>query len=211
MMMKKKKKRIIKSRRIILLILLLLSNSFAWFIYATEVDNDMSAHVRAWKVVFEAGDSPIIDYVNIDIDSMYPGMEDFSYEIKAYNRSEVEAQLAYVLLEARIMDETYITKEGREELAEEPVSTDFSSEELLKKLEQDYPFHISFDLTSTAIDPAIGEAKYIVKANWPYESGNDELDTLWGTKAYQYKEENPDSPPILLKLKISIFQDQSTS
>lgn len=209
-MKKKKKKRIIKSRRIILVILLLLSNSFAWFIYATEVDNDMSAHVRAWKVVFEAGDSPIVDYVNIDIDSMYPGMQDFSYEIKAYNRSEVSASLSYTLLEAQIMDEKYITVEGREELGEEVVDTDLTSEELLQKLENDYPFHILFQLTSTAIDPSIGEAKYMVKANWPYESGNDELDTLWGTKASQFKEENPDTPTILLKLKISVFQEQKT-
>ena len=205
----KKKKPKIKIRRILLLIILLLSNSFAWFIYATEVDNDMSAHVRAWKVVFEAGDSPIVDYVNIDIDSMYPGMDDFSYEIKAYNRSEVEAQLTYTLLEARIMEETFITKEGREELGEPAVSTDLSSEELLKKLANEYPFHISFDLTSTAIDPTIGEAKYLVKATWPYESGNDELDTMWGTQAYQYQETHEDSPPILLKLKISIFQSES--
>ncbi len=209
-MKKKKKKRIIKSRRIILVILLLLSNSFAWFIYATEVDNDMSAHVRAWKVVFEAGDSPIVDYVNIDIDSMYPGMQDFSYEINAYNRSEVSASLSYTLLEAQIMDEKYITVEGREELGEEAVDTDLTSEELLQKLENDYPFHILFQLTSTAIDPSIGKAKYMVKANWPYENGNDELDTLWGTKASQFKEEHPDTPTILLKLKISVFQEQKT-
>ena len=80
----------------------------------------------------------------------------------------------------------------------------------MQKLENDYPFHILFQLTSTAIDPSIGEAKYMVKANWPYESGNDELDTLWGTKASQFKEENPDTPTILLKLKISVFQEQKT-
>lgn len=86
-------KKVIKPKNIIVLIILLTSNTFAWFIYATKVQNEMSAHVGAWDILFESGDSPIVDYINVSIDNMYPGMEDFHYELKAYNKSEVGASL----------------------------------------------------------------------------------------------------------------------
>ena len=41
---------------------------------------------------------------------------------------------------------------------------------------------------------------------WPFESGDDELDTKWGYKAYQYKEENPDSKSIILIIKVTATQ-----
>ena len=117
-------KKVIKPKNIIVLIILLTSNTFAWFIYATKVQNEMSAHVGAWDILFESGDSPIVDYINVSIDNMYPGMEDFHYELKAYNKSEVGASLTYTLLSADIMGDVYYTKEGRNEANEEVTETD---------------------------------------------------------------------------------------
>ena len=199
-------KKVLTPRNIIVLIVLLVGNSFAWFIYATEVDNEMSARVRAWDVLFEAGDSPIVNYVDVDVDSMFPGMEDFIYTIKAYNRSEVEAKLSYVILNARILDEEYITKEGRGELGESPVLSDLTSAQLVTKLKTDYPFKINFSLTSTEMDADIGEAEYEITVKWLFESGNDAFDTLWGNKAAAFKKTHPEEPSIKMKIKITIMQ-----
>ena len=198
-------KKVIKPKNIIVLIILLTSNTFAWFIYATKVQNEMSAHVGAWDILFEAGDSPIVDYINVSIDNMYPGMEDFHYELKAYNKSEVGASLTYTLLSADIMGDVYYTKEGRNEANEEVTETDLTSEELIKVLKDNYPFKFDFSVSSSNLDD-IGEAFYYIDANWPFESGNDELDTKWGIKASEYKKQHPDKPSIILKIKIYISQ-----
>jgi len=199
-------KKVLKARMLVPLILLLMLNTFAWFIYATRVDNEMSAHVRAWDVLFEAGDSPIINYVNVDVESMYPGMEDFIYKINAYNKSEVDASLSYILLEARILSDQYTSVEGRRELGEDPVITDLTSQKLLEKLAKDYPFKITVSLTAEELDAQIGLAYYEIKVEWPFESGDDATDTEWGIKAANYKALNPNNASILLKIKISITQ-----
>ena len=51
-----KKKKLFKKVRlktIFLLALTLASNSFAWFIYSTEVSSSISTRVREWKVTFD--------------------------------------------------------------------------------------------------------------------------------------------------------------
>ena len=72
--------------RLMFLIVLVASNSFAWFIYATKIDSTVDVHVRAWNVVFEADDNEITNVINFPVDSIYPGMPDFEYEITAYNK-----------------------------------------------------------------------------------------------------------------------------
>ena len=199
-------KKVLKLRNIFFLILLLIANTFAWFIYANQVDNDMSAHVRAWNVVFKSGDSPIVDYVNVNIESMYPGMEEFYYSMYAYNKSDVSAKVTYTLLEANIIGEEYTTVEGRNEYHETVLITDLTSAELVDKLLNDYPFSITFNLTNSTMNPVTGETNYEITVNWPYEGGDDELDTYWGMEAASYKVEHPTEPSIVLKVRITITQ-----
>ncbi len=199
-------KKIITPSRLIILILLFVGNTFAWFIYATKIDNSISVHVKAWNVVFEAGDNTVTDTVNLNVDNIYPGMEDYEYEIKAYNRSEVNASLSYKILEARIFDNLYITADGRAERNEEVLPGDFTSDLLESRLLNDYPFKISIDISNNFIDPETGEEKYTFKVVWPYESNNDALDTEWGINAATYKKNNPSNSSIALKIKIIITQ-----
>ena len=193
--------------RLIFLIVLIASNSFAWFIYATKVDSTVSVHVRSWNVVFEADDNEITNIINFPVDSIYPGMEDFEYEIKAYNNSEVSARLIYQLLEANILGTQYITVEGRSERGETAASTDLTSSELESMLADDFPFSITIDVSNTLIDEGNGLESYTFSVVWPYEQNDDETDTTWGVAAYNYKESNPNNPSITLKVKIIITQN----
>ena len=202
-------KKLIKPSRLIFLILLLASNTLAWFIYATKVDNNVSVHVKAWNIVLEAGDTAITNTINLDIDSIYPGMEDYEYQIVAHNRSEVSANLSYQILEARILNETYISVEGREALGEAAVATDLTSAQLSDKLLNDYPFSISIDMSDDYMELEEGEETYTISVIWPYESNQDELDTQWGINAATYKESNPTNSSIALKVKILITQSTS--
>lgn len=201
--------KIIKPSRLIFLILLLASNTMAWFIYATKVDNNISVHVKAWDIVLEAGDTNVSSTINLDIESIYPGMEDYEYQITAYNRSEVSADMSYQILEARILDQTYITVEGRQDLGQAAVATDLTSAQLENKLENDYPFSITVDLSAVYMELEQGEETYTVNVVWPYESNHDDIDTQWGIAAATYKESNPTNSSIALKIKILITQSAS--
>ena len=204
---KKKKGFLIGTSKLIFLIVLIASNTFAWFIYATKIDSNVSVHVRAWNVMFEAGDNIVTDVINLTVDSIYPGMDDYEYEIKAYNRSDVSASLSYQILSARILDQEYISVEGRSALGEEPVATDLTSLQLENKLRNDYPFSISIGISNEVIDLGDGEESYTLSVVWPYENNHDDIDTLWGINSYQYKESNPTQPSITLKVKIIITQN----
>ncbi len=211
--MKKKvargRRRRIKPTRIVILIFFVIANTFAWFIYATRVDNDISVHVRSWNVIFEAGDNQITNNVNLNVDSIYPGMTDYLYEINAYNRSEVSATLTYQLLEATIFGDQYITTTGRIERGEAPVVTDLTSAQLENKLANDYPFSIFLDISDTIIDQGTGQETYSFNVVWPYEQNDDETDTYWGMRAAYFKESNPLDSCISIKVKLVITQNLS--
>ena len=51
------------------------------------------------------------------------------------------------------------------------------------------------------------ETEFRVLVNWPYESGDDELDTYWGKKSYDFKNDNPGENEIEIKVKITATQD----
>lgn len=203
----KKKRSIFKSSRLIFLVVLLASNTLAWFIYATRVDSNVSVHVRAWNVLFEAGDHQVSNDVSVTVDSIYPGMEDYEYEIRAYNRSEVSASLSYQVLTARILDDEYITQEYRQMHGQTVQATDPTSAELEAMLADDYPFSITVATSSGTISQGNGIETYTLTLEWPYESGQDDVDTFWGTNAYTYKESYPSSPSIALLVRITITQN----
>lgn len=210
---KKKKKSLlyyiikkIRISHIIILIVLLAANTYAWFIYVNIVSNSVDVHVKSWRIDFDDGTQPVTDYVNVYVDNVYPGMTTFEKPINAYNYSEVSANVTFSIIEAQIMDETYVTVEGRNERSQTVLDTDLTSAQLINKLGNDYPFKIRFDLSSSTMEAQDGEATYTISIEWPYESGDDDADTLWGVKAYQFKEEHPSAPCIRFIVKIYITQ-----
>ena len=206
---KKPQKRKIKLTRIIFLIILVLSNTLAWFIYVTKVDNNVSVHVKSWDVVFQDGDNEISSTLDIVVDNIYPGMEPFHYDITAYNKSEVSAYLTYKILEADIFGTKYVTKEGRAEKQESIQESDLSSQELENRFKNDYPFSLTLSVSNVTISEEDGREEYQVNLVWPYEGKSDEEDTRWGMNAAIYKHNHPDTPSITLKIKLSITQDNT--
>ena len=49
---------------------------------------------------------------------------------------------------------------------------------------------------------------FVIKVEWPFESGNDELDTLWGNKAYEFYSVYPDSNSIEIQLSLIATQQK---
>ena len=195
--------------RLIFLIILLVGNTFAWFIYTSKVDGAVNVHVKSWDVVFQAENTQLSHSVDIDVSSVYPGMDDYEYEITAYNRSEVSATLTYVILEANILGTLYVSVEGRADRGEQPVATDLTSAQLLTKLATDFPFTITFTVTGSSLQAELGEQDCMLEVEWPFEQNDDETDTEWGIAAATYKAAHPDLPSISVRIKLTITQNAS--
>lgn len=192
-------KLIVKRTRLstlIMLIITLTSSSFAWFIYATKVSTGVSAYIEAWNIKFTAEENNIEEEVSFVIDKVYPGMADDTKSITVYNMGDKIADVQYRLISAKILGVPYIVDEL------------LTSELLENKLASEFPFKITFNLTQEQVNPMSGYTTFSVTVKWPYESGNDELDTFWGNKAYLFSSNNPDDPSIELKVMVSAIQQE---
>ena len=190
-----KRRKILKKVRLKTLFLLaitLASNSFAWFIYTTKVSSNISAKVREWNVTFEANGQVVEKTIEINIDSLYPGMDAYNQTLTAANSGESKAQITYEIVSTNILGDNL-------------VNYNYSNEDILNYLKNNYPFTIEISSTNSIIEPN-GEEKINITVSWPYESGDDEKDTYWGNLAYNDHQANPGKPSIGLVIKISAIQ-----
>ncbi len=192
---------VFKRARLSTLILLLItfsSTTFAWFVYATKISAGITAHIESWNILFTSKDNMISEYVNFVIPNMYPGMPDYDDGVSAYNLGEKQATIYFEVVSATILGVRYVVDE-----------TTLTSDMMINKLARDYPFKISLSLSNESLTPNSGRTYFSLNVTWPFESGNDELDTFWGKKAFDYNSNNPDSPSIELVVKISAIQSNS--
>lgn len=190
---------IIKRVRISTLILLLVtfaSTTFAWFIYATKISAGITAHIEAWNILFTTEDNAISEYVSFTIPDLYPGMDDYTDSITAYNLGERSATVSFEIVSVKILGVIY-TIDG----------TTLTSSMMVNKLASDYPFRITMSLSNETVSPSTGRTTFTLSTVWPYESGNDSLDTYWGSKSYEFSSNNPTSPSIEITVRISAIQD----
>lgn len=195
----------LKPRHFIFLILLLVANTYAWFIFVNTVSNSVDVHVKGWRIDFSDGDQPITEYAEFIVENVYPGMTPYSKPIQARNYSELNANVNFVVLSANIMGDDYTTVEGKQEQGLTLDGDELTSDELITELSTSYPFVIAFSISSETLAPTSTET-YTISITWPYESGDDETDTYWGVRAYNFREENPNDPCITLQVKIVISQ-----
>lgn len=191
----------IKRVRLSTLILLLItfaSTSFAWFIYATKISAGITAHIEGWNILFTANDNAISETVNFVIPNLYPGMTDYEDSITAYNLGERNATISYEILSASVLGVNY-TIDG----------TTLTSDMMTNILANNFPFSIELSLSSSSVTPTSGSTTFSIEASWPYESGNDALDTTWGNNAYTFKQNNPNTPCVSITVRISAIQDNS--
>ncbi len=191
----------IKIRNIIVLIVLLAFNSYAWFIYTTKVSMNLTAHVSAWDVEFVSEQGGITSNVNVIIEKVYPGMETFERIIQVNNKGDVEATLRYEVRSAKILDEYYEVGQTNPTTHEEYTPADIEN-----IITNNYPFKITIAKDETNFGAVNGIGYYTITVEWAYESGDDDLDTLWGNKAYNFYEANPGADGIELNIMLIATQ-----
>ena len=192
---KSKKKKIIKKvkfKTLFLLMITLASNSFAWFIYTTKVSSNISAKVREWNVSFDVNGENVEKTIEINIDSLYPGMTTYTQTLTASNSGEARAQISYEVIRANI-------------LGDDLTSMNYSDIEIINYLRSYYPFSIDFHVSNDIVQ-SNSEETITISVSWPYESGQAEEDTKWGNLAYTYHSSHPDTASIDLSIKITAYQ-----
>ncbi len=200
--------KVVKPSRLVILIVLVLANTFGWFIFSTKVSTSLDVHVSAWDVLFEAGNSPIVDYVFLTVDNIYPGMTPYHYDLAASNHGEMDASVHYTIMEFTLFGSTYYTKEGRDEAGLPENANDYTSAQLETILANStlFPFTITMGFTNALMPAIVGSSNYSLDMTWPYESGHDAQDTQLGQQAYTFKQSNPDDPCLQFKIKVFIQQ-----
>ena len=189
----KNKKRMLKLNILLSVSVLLIFNTFAWFIYTTTVSNTITTKVKAWRIDFANGEDELIEYISFDIDNLYPGMNPYHNEISIANYGETSATISFQIVDVRILDEVYD-------------SQTYTHEQLLAILENNFPFSFEFFISSHVLNAENGSSYFTLDVNWPFESGDDELDTFWGQQAYAYIQENPGMSGIHINVKLTAIQ-----
>lgn len=186
-------KRRLNIRTLFILALLLASSSYAWFIYSTKVSSGITAQVKAWNVMFQVGEEEVTQNINFDVDTIYPGMTNYSQTITVSNRGDTAATFSYEINSASVLGETF-TK-----------SDTMTSSQIQNTLATNYPFTITIGTSTTDLEPN-SQATFSLGVVWPYESGDDVRDTYWGDLAYTFKNNHPTEPCITISLTITAIQ-----
>lgn len=184
----------INLRRVIILIVLLIFNSYAWFIYATKVSVGLTAHIEAWDVSFKSKENEIISNAEINVDKIYPGMDEFSETIEVNNDGDRRAKLSYRIKSMTILGTKYEIDENTTE------------QDMLNRAENEYPFYINIFIDNEILEARTGNANIVITVNWDFESENDAVDTYWGELAYDFYNSNPDESSVHVEIELIATQ-----
>lgn len=189
----KKLKKRIRRRTLFFLIIALIANTFAWFIYTNKVSNSITTGVRSWKITFDQDGQTLEQNVVFDFDDIYPGIATQTKSIDITNDGEMKAYISYNVESIQIFDDVY-------------TSDNYTEEELINILSNNYPFKITFNNDE---EINVGDtASFSVSLDWPFESGDDEKDTYYGKKSYEFKQNSDESQiKIIVKIKASQTKD----
>lgn len=182
----------VRLRTIFLLAITLASNSFAWFIYTTKVSSSITAKVREWNVTFDINGAVVEKIIEMNVDSLYPGMPTYSQTLTASNSGGAKAEITYEIVKAEV-------------LGTDLMALGYDNNRLFNYLANNYPFSITLTVSNPIIN-LHSEENITISVSWPYESGDDETDTYWGTEAHAFHTANPDTPSISLIIKITAYQ-----
>ena len=149
-----------------------ISVTLAWFAYSGLVTTQTEVNVKAWFIEFNNKGKTVSNDIVISLDDIHPGMDIKSETIDIKNSGDSSAMISYKIKSVRILDEVY-------EIAD--------NERIQDILAHEYPFHINMDLSRNFANAHDGTGNFVVSVSWPLDSGDDALDTEWGTKAYEFQ------------------------
>lgn len=171
-----------------------ISISLAWFAYSGLVRTQTEIDVKAWHIEFDKNGQAVSNDIVISLSDIHPGMDPSYEDITIKNLGDSDAKLSYKIDEVRIFDED--------------LSIPFEFGSIEDKLSSDYPFSVNVSYDNKYLKAKTGESALRIGVSWPLDSDNDIEDSKWGSKAYEYHQNYPNSPAI--KIIISLTAEQNT-
>lgn len=152
----KKNKKALILRTFILSLFLLVVNTYAWFIYIDKFDGNITANVISWDVTFyDDGDD--INSVALNIDNLYPGMNNFTKQIMIKNSGDLKAIFDYEIQSFNLFGEEYNLETN-------------TSEELEEIIMNNFPFKIKFSSSKKELLSGGDNISFTVTVLWDFES-----------------------------------------
>lgn len=155
----------------------LTSITLAWFAYSGIASLDTEIDVKAWYIEFQKDNTAVTNNIVISLSDIYPGMDTVSEKVDINNMGDSDAEISYKIESARILDEDLV---GLDPLA------------LEDKLSHDYPFHLNINLSNNYAIAKDGHSQIEVSVSWSLDSDNDEVDSEWGNKAFDFQKSEND-------------------
>ena len=179
--------------------------TFAWFAYSGLRNVSTEIDVKAWYIELSKSGEVVSNNIVINVNDVYPGMSTVDELISIENKGDSDAKLSYKILSSRILD----TETDGEALQD--------NNELTDSLSHSYPFHVNMDLSKRYVNGGGDTATFEVSVSWPLDSGNDNLDSVWGTNSYNFQkseqerlEEDADYVPRpAIQIVISVMAEQT--
>lgn len=181
-----------------------ISVTLAWFAYSGLSSASMEVGVKAWYIKLEKNGDPVSNDIVISIPNIYPGMESAKETVRLQNLGDSDAMVNYSIVSTRILNEETVINDGT------------TSEYVEDQLSHEYPFHINMSLSKNYALAQTGEVTFDLSLSWPLDSGDDEADSIWGTAAYEFQQQekllyNQDNsysikPPIQVVISVRAEQ-----
>ena len=166
-----KRRKNIKIRSVLLALFVLGVNIYAWFIYFTEAQVNITGNVVSWDVSFRDENSQVVEKEIIADINMYPGMPDYKKTLKILNASELPTKFSYEIDEMTLMGED--------------IKTGMTTEQLEAELRESYPFIVNFISDKESMN--VGEEmSFTFDVAWPFENAEGEDNYYKLNKYYSY-------------------------
>ena len=178
----------------ILVFFTLVANVFAWFIYSQIVSTEISAKVKAWNITMAGEQDGVIEFT---LDDLYPGMPTHNEAVTISNNGDLDANVTFTIHSITVMGDTYSIETAP--YLDNPTA-------LQSFIDSTYPFTISYSVNNNLIEAGTGQLTLNFSVVWPYESGNDALDTYWGERAYTYAQQHPGEDMLFITLDVDVTQ-----
>ncbi|MDD4035905.1 MAG: hypothetical protein PHS45_01085 [Bacilli bacterium] len=165
---------------LVFIVVSFISVTLAWFAYSGLINVETEIGVKAWYIDLEKDGETVSNDIVISLTEIYPGMDVVNEIVNIKNLGDSDASVKYSIISARILDnaeDNYVVEEGV-----------ISSEYVEDRLSHDYPFHININLTKGYVLSKGLASSFEVSISWPLDSDNDTLDSLWGSEAYEFQQ-----------------------
>lgn len=150
-----------------------ISVTLAWFAYSGFASGGVNVDIKAWYIEFN-GKSEANNEIIIPLTNLYPGMDTVIESVNIKNKGDSDAKLSYEIKSVRILDDE--------------LDTSVDQNILRDTLSNGYPFSIDVALSREYIDGGGGKASIDLSVSWPLDSGDNDWDSSWGIKTYDFQD-----------------------